>query len=365
MILDKIVPKELVLRHWVRPWRMQLVNGMMLLARSAESEIEGIDVAGIWITEIQHPAYWADERFIPNIVARVRDPYAPRKRVFYDGLPAANVRPYLDDPEYINLTQFSAHDNPSMTEETIANLRRRTPAHLERSLIDGEWGQVEGSAWPQFDPSRSYIDGYEQPKVLPVHLSIDAGNHSHALLYTFDEDRDDAGRFTRLIVLDELPALHVSLATLCARAKERWSEYQNVATISHDPTLRYDETGALAVAYPRAKLVRWYKNDPLFYRASGNMLVRWALKDATKRVRIRFARHLERGGRGGIIDAMLRSQTSPRTGEIVRDDVLDHAHDTLRYAAANVWGRIAPSEQPLGLLQKAKEKEERARNEVH
>ena len=356
-ILDKILPSEVIMRKWLRPWRVQLVNGTMILARSAESEIEGIDVSGLWLTEIQHPSYWADERFVPNIVARCRDPYASHKRIIYDGLPGANVRPYLDDAA-INLTRFATTDNPCMTADVVETLKRSIPAHLEASLIRGEWGQTEGSAWPQFDPSASYVDGYELAKDRPIHIAVDAGNHSHLLVFTYERTRDAHGEYTRLVVLDELPMLHVSLAVLCQRMKEKWPHYKVGAgsTISHDPTLRYDETGALSAAFPGAKLVRWYKSDALYHHDVGNTLVRWALKDASGRIRILFRRHLERGGKGGIVDAMLRSRTSPRTGEIVRDDVLDHAHDTLRYAAAYVWGHIARNEQPRGVDDATKER---------
>ncbi|MCB9655152.1 MAG: hypothetical protein H6729_13600 [Deltaproteobacteria bacterium] len=348
--MDKILPPEIVMRRWLRPWRVQLVNGCMILARSAESEIEGIDVAGLWLTEIQHASYWSDERFVPNIVARCRDPNANFKRIIYDGLPGANVRPYLDDAS-INLTKFATTDNPSMTPDVVETLKRSIPAHLEASLIRGEWGQTEGSAWPQFDLSASYIDNYELAKERPVHIAVDAGNHSHLLVFTYERARDSFGEYTRLVVLDELPMLHVSLAVLCQKMKEKWPHYKvgPGSTVSHDATLRYDETGALSSAFPGAKLVRWYKSDALYHHDVGNTLVRWALKDASGRIRILFRRHLERGGKGGIVDAMLRSRTSPRTGEIVRDDVLDHAHDTLRYAAAYVWGHVAKDEQPRGV----------------
>lgn len=347
-MLDRIIPPELILRKWVRPWRAILVNGCEILARSAESEIEGIDVAGLWLTEIQHPSYWKDERFVPNIIARCRDPHSPFKRVLFDGLPGANVRHFLEVPE-IELTQFASTDNPSMSPEVIAQLRRAIPAHLEASLIRGEWGQIEGSAFPQFDPSKAYFDddGAGLKSDAPANLGVDCGNHSHMLLFRWSKVRDVDGEYTQMDVIDELPMLHKSLAEMAEVAKQKWR--MPISTISHDPTMRYDETSALKRAWPSSSLKVWYKNDPLYYHESGNQLVRWALQDASGRVRIKFARHLERGGRGGIIDALLRSRTSPRTGEIVRDDTLDHAHDTLRYAACHVWGRVAPNEAPRGV----------------
>jgi hypothetical protein len=341
--LEAIVPPELILKRLVQPYRLTLINGCEIHVRSVKSSIEGVNLAAMLLEEITHENYWRDIRTWPNLVSRVRDPLAPQKRIIATGLPGANIRPYFERDD-VELTRFATTDNPAITSDVLAEIRSSCPAGMEETYLSGEWISVEGAVFLQFDV-KTHLTEDPPATAAATHVALDVGNHSHLLFFQAGETRvrgitGQGERSPALFVIDELATLGLSIDDLCTRARVECP--YTIDARSHicvDPTLRRDELATVRKHFPQSRIVQRGQNDPLYYREEGIRLLQWGLKDAFGNVRIRLAKKLE-GSHRGAVYALQNSRRNPRTGQVVRDDVIDHAGDTLRYAASFALGDV-------------------------
>lgn len=350
--LREVLPRELVTREWQRPIpRWRLVNGHEIAFVSAESDFEGEDLCNIWADEFHRPQY-ASGTLWNNMQARLRDKYAPVLSLILTGLPEAGfVRDRLDvdlmtPEESVNrfLRLAGTDDNPTLDEEFVRQLLARVPFGARDAVLRGGWMLQPGAVFSGYDQGRHILPDTEEDPNAPVHLSLDVGNHSAAVL---GQDRPcqvrgitgQSSRSIGLLVVDEVLGEGWSTEDLCRAVKLTPSGHRIVpgrSTIYADPTMRRDEQLAVQRNFPGVHFELRPRTDDFYEIEPGIRHLQAMLRDGLDNTRLWFASRLKHN-RNGVLEALLDARRSPRSGALVKNDRTDHARDALRYL---VQGRL-------------------------
>jgi hypothetical protein len=245
-----------------------------------------------------------------NYVARVRDPLSPRMAILVAGLPEQGwvrdtfeVRPDSRNAS-ARLTVLSGMmDNLYLPKESIETYRANCPAGQEQFFLEGRWRMPEHAIYSRFDSSLHVVSDELRPGVV-THASFDFGERSHVLVY---QQAPYGLLFGAEIHLEgaDTPAQARALREIASR--HQWQIGQG-SVINVDPTAKVEQI-----------------------IEDGIRCVQRALLDSTGVSRVRFSRGLV-GRKHGVIDGIQSYRRNPQTQIPVRDNLRDHALDTLRYA---------------------------------
>lgn len=327
----KCVPRGLLAKQPAKtaPYEMRLKNGHSFLFWSAEAEFEGASLTGVVCDEIAHRSYQQQDKWM-NIVSRVRDPNAPKLTVLVAGLPEQGwvrehfeIRPDSPNAESRRTVLSGMVDNLYLPEESIAAYRANCPAGQEQFFLEGRWRMPEHAIYGRFDSSLHVVD---TPMTGTVHATFDFGERSHVLIGQVRGDELLVGAEIHLEGADT-PAQARALRDLCSQ--RGWSIGAG-STINVDPTAKSEQIKPVRDAFPGARVLQTQRGDSYHEIEDGIRCVQRALMDSTGRVRVRFHRSLV-GHRHGIIDGIQSYRRNPQTQIPIRDNLRDHALDTLRY----------------------------------
>lgn len=340
---EAVCPTALVMRKVRAPWSVELPTGGVVAGKSADGANEGFEGFAFYAEEIQHENYWRDPMLWPNYCARVRDPHAAVRRIIVAGLPqAGNVRGQFDKPG-VHLFHLATAGNPGIDEANMEQIRQACPAGQEEALLGGDWMQPLGAVFPNYNARTHLLPGTAYDPKLPVHLSLDVGNHSNAVLFqarpvTMTGITGQRSKGLGVLVVDEVVTRKKSVEDTCLAVRLSDYELSAGSVICVDPTIRFDERNVIAKYFPGLSIVQLDKNDPYYFVEEGIRLMQAALGDALGNVRIHILENL-RLVRDGCVTALQSAKRHPKTGEVTKDDRTDHARDALRYAVCWALGK--------------------------
>lgn len=347
--LEGVMPPEIILRRRGQPFNdILLRNGHMIELHSAESLPEGQSYVNVWADEIHHTNFTL--RKYLNIQARARDPLARRLSVIVSGLPETGwLRDTFDRPDTARRKTMllATRDNPHIKPEVIAEFLASCPSGQEQALLGGAWMSAMGAIYPQFDPRVHVVDREFDPRI-PVDVSFDVGNFSCVLFaqHITVPIRNVVGQITHgdgLLICGQMLPDNLSVDRICYEIKTRtqFLIIKGGSTICVDPTTDRDELAAIRKHFPGVRIVRRERGDTTFPVKTGIRYVQRALMDALGNVRLFFSRSIA-GAERGIVAAMPRYRWG-ENGEPVKDNLHDHAQDSLRYVVAE----MLPAERRL------------------
>ena len=330
-------------------------DGAPVFLRTAEnvSGYDGLDVGYLVGDELRH---WRKESF-DIAIARVRVP-CPFPQSAFASTPLIGWMEdeFLDKPNremFIAPTSENAHN---LAPGFIENLRQSYSPRLQRAIIDGEFCALFGAVYEMFDGSLTspwIIDWQPTQKDFdrcPVYLALDPGWRRSAWLFIIERGPMD------WVVFDQLMLDNTSDMDAVAKVNMRgypideiWTDPAADATQSSEGTdtimaLRHIEarSSSSRVLYSTGQKARGipFGVDKLRVLLGGY--------DGYPR-RIHFTRALaaaERGQARGIIKDLSAyrypemKEGRPVTDMPLKDGVVDHGNDALRYFAVSRWLRV-------------------------
>lgn len=172
----------------------------------AETKIRGATIAGAYVDEItllpepffvqltgrlsvpgskligttnpDNPAHWFKLRFLDDI---------PREGNTAASIEARGATPLID----WRFHHFTMDDNPGLTEEYKASVKRSFTGLWYRRFILGEWVSAEGAVYDMWDPSEHVVAWDDLPRMTDVYaVGMDYGtqNPTAALILAHGED---------------------------------------------------------------------------------------------------------------------------------------------------------------------------------
>lgn len=339
---------------------IELVNGARIYYGSADrpQSLEGSTVAWIWGDEAR---YFPVETWrILN--ARCREPRAARRCIVLTTTPAMN---WLYEEFVIKATadhddiHCSALDNPYLPEDYVDRLRASFSTTFFEQYVLGEWRALEGVVYPQYDPVKNHR-WWDIDPTMPIHIGVDFGINNPAAV--FAQAHGDrlyiVGEYTPKDITTPEFVLGISrwlrengckpgrvFCDPAGRARNEHSGMRNVELLemegfdvdfARDPVLRSVRYGIDVV---RSRFLNFAGERNLFIT-----------KD--------FAEACQDNPRGII--AMLRAyQFRKGTEDPLKDEIVDHIADALRYLCVGLYG-----ESSAGLIETAFQYQERQKGRV-
>lgn len=348
---DELLPRSLVLKRWSSPQlKIRLINGCDVIFTSCDSDDwQGVSSIGLAADEISFNQYWANPKTYPDMRLRARDPLAKELLLVFSGLPTlGSVRDAFDldglsEAERRNRRTIilGTKQNTFLSSEVRNAKVSRTPSVYAEALLEGRWMPALNALYEAYDESVHLVDDTRIDPRAPVHVGLDVGNQSAAVLGQHCTTPD--GRRGALIIGDVVTRYSSVEATAVAVRESDFGRQilPGHSTICVDPTIRQDEIIALRKIFPGVHILVRPKTDPFYHVDAGTRLVQGALMNAERKASLFFARRLK-GTKRGVIDAILGTRTSDRTGARLKLDTLDHAEDAMRYLVQF----LLPSQEP-------------------
>lgn len=338
--LKQVIPSQLIRKEWSSPGERSILlsNGHLIKMRTWSGSIEGLTVTALWLDEAH---LLDDSQAFANYVARVRDPFARKRKIVVSGIPEFGWLQDLFGPQasYPDswVKHISTYDNTSLREQDIARIAASCSARDAAVYLRGQWTAPDGAVFHAFDASVN-VTSETIDRQQPVDLAMDVGEQGAVVFMQRKPDiiigsAREPG--LRLHVVDELLPDAQSAGQTAQQAKARgWRVVPGQSMIFVDPTTDRDERQAIEAAFPGVQIVRKIGADESKNREYGVRCVNAAFRDSEGRTRLTIARQIGHHRRGLLasIPAMKRSDKS---GKIVKDNRTDHVCDALRYAVAH------------------------------
>lgn len=345
----RLLPSSLLQGEMKQERYLELINGARIYYGSADQPetLEGSNLAWAWGDEAR---YWRKEAW--NIlIARVRDPRAKRLGIVITSTPSmgwlyeefGNDRP--DAESFVMPTAT----NPYLPEGYLDALKRRYSPSLFRQYCNGEWVQLEGAVFDDFDPE-AHVQDLAVVSTLPVHMGLDFGYRKPAVLYFQHLAHCDVHGIDDCIhILDEDMPENLTTGVLAERIirQYRIQNWQR-GTCYCDPagTQVSQEAGFTGIDALEAKgfYVEYTTSPELRRIPCGIDLIRGKLENSLGERSLFFHRRLQGvGHERGILEALLRTaypevkDHKPLPDAPIKDGVYDHALDALRYSLINLF----------------------------
>jgi hypothetical protein len=372
LMLEHVIPSQIrQIRKADREWR--IVNGARIYYGSADrpGSLEGSNVGWAWVDE----ARLISAEAWRTVVGRVRDKAARRSQILVTTTPAMG---WLYD-EFgrgragRDIVFGSTRENArNLGEGYVESLEATYSARVSKALIEGQFVVAEGAVYEDFNRARHLIDFAWTPAWRTV-LSVDFGVRRPSVLLAqlspdvpFALPNGPTLPPRSLVIVDELHPDQTPTVRLVEAIRARWTEVP-LDAVYCDPAgaARDQASGMPSVHALEAGLgVRCRYSTDIEDRwiANGVALVQGALAPTQGAPTLYVARHLaeqrkEAGDRGVV--SMLEGYRYPtsRDGRPVsdvplKDGLLDHVADTLRYLVTGVV-RDASAAQPVTRLLRA------------
>jgi hypothetical protein len=350
--LAGLLPKELILREWksTQHWRIRLVNGHDLIFRSWMSPFEGLSSICTWLDEA-HKLDGPDgpHELWRNISTRATDAKVSRRQTIVTGLPEYGwLSEIFDQPNtreratYLcsMIDNFYLYDENGES-EVIRVLRASTTEEEAEVTIHGRWRKPETVIYYAFS-----LDGNLSPiagdPTRSVDLSLDLGDKGAILVSQniLVWCRDQHGRKYRsagVLIVDEMLPERMSVKDALRNffAAKPWKLTAD-SRVYVDPKADRDElaaireiTGAGSGKPGCPRLVKKQAKEKGYSVEYGHRCVNSAFRDLDRNRRLFIYKGLGRGRRS-LIPALLAHKRKPN-GEPLRDNIVDHVLDALRY----------------------------------
>lgn len=340
----QVLPKDLIKSEHRQQRRIDLVNGSVIWYGSTSdvSTLEGTSLAWFYSDESRFSSL---ESF--NILlARLRCPKARRHVGILTSTPSMG---WLFDQfgkprKGRGLTIASTSENLHLSTDFIQDLKNTYSDSLYASYVDGQFVQLTGGVFPQFDLNKHVKDLVVHRD--PVHVAIDFGYRKPAALYFqfFPWCKEHAAE-NCIHVLDQDMPSNTSTRELSKRclqhyARRGWQRgiaYVDPAGAAKNPVIGWSDIDMLEqdhfeVEYTYDPVQRWIP--------TGIEAIRRKLRNMAGNTSLYFHRRLMDDDRGIIRAIQLAEYPENRGGELkekpIKDGIYDHALDALRYAVVNL-----------------------------
>jgi len=342
-----LLPRQILRREVKSERYIELVNLARIYYGSADrpDTLEGANLAWAWGDEGR---YW-DRVAWEILLARVREPRAKRRSIVMTSTPSMG---WLYDYWGRGMEGYAevaapTEENPYLPPEYIETLRRSYSQDLYRQYVGGEWVHLEGGVFPEFSASSHVQPDLHIPSH-PVHIAFDPGVQRSATLF-FQHHRFCPRHRTEhcIHVLDE--CMLNDMPTVWAEQRWRGKYYEHgwkMGKVYLDAAgdSRSTSTGLSDVAILES--AGWeciWTTDP-FKRAivAGISAIRGKLKPFLGSPSLYFdPRLLLDTSQRGILRSIRESRYpdakgSNRDDQPIKDGILDHVRDALRYAIVNL-----------------------------
>jgi PBSX family phage terminase large subunit len=158
----------------------------------AEKILRGLTLAGAYVDEITV----VSEEFFTQLLGRMSVPGAQLFGTTNPDSPAHWLkRKFLDRLEALpdwRRFHFTLGDNPSLTAEYVASIKREFTGLWYRRFILGEWVQAEGAIYDMWDPARHVVPVDQLPtmdRVLALGVDYGTTNPTRGLIVGVARDR--------------------------------------------------------------------------------------------------------------------------------------------------------------------------------
>lgn len=205
-----------VLRNVILPMQQQFGHGFIRVNRgegivhigkrtvyyvgandeSAYTKIQGLTLAGGYGDE----GTLTPESFFDMFITRLSVPDALAFLTTNPGPPRHYLRTkwLLEPDKGVRGFAFKLHDNPTLTPDFVARMKRSYTGLFYRRYILGEWVAAEGSVFPSFDPDRHVRPALEMPRLFTRHaVGVDYGAANPTAFVLMSWDGDDGRAWVR------------------------------------------------------------------------------------------------------------------------------------------------------------------------
>ena len=347
--LMRVLPEGIVTRERRDPaWDLELANGHLLALRSDAGAIEGLSCCTTIVDEVHKVRAKSD--WI-NYAARARDPLARRTMVVAAGLPVDNgwLREEVDRPGDITRRTILMRtaDNTALSPEYIATLLSRCSERERKTYLGAEWQTHEGAIYGDFSASvhvvRRPIDRSQ-----PIHLGLDAGHRGAVIVGQMVSDG--------LLIVDEILPDSASAEDAVRQTLRRgWRLAPSFpgrlgSTICVDPKVSDDQRLGIQRACAEhglssVAIIQRQRGDPAEAVDYGIRAVQAALLSVSGETKLRISADIVPTERS-ILTGIPKYRWDPRTRQPIKDNVIDHALDALRYLVC----QCLPSCHPVSVV---------------
>lgn len=351
--IKALLPSDLILRETKgQQWELLLANGHLIKFRTVKGALEGASACGVWLDEAHKIP--SEEIFL-NYQMRASDALGRRFLVLVSGLPESGwLQETFDrgdasaeDRQRLVLFARTA-DNVYNPPHVIPQFRRSVSKKTAIKYLEGRWMPKESAVYFEYD-TRVHLTDDAGDRRRFVHLGIDIGNKACVL---FLQERvvhlkqangrpmvDGSNRpmtALALHVVDEILPEQMSTKQAMREAQARgWVIDPRQSCIFVDPTTRADEFDSIRSVFgDEIRIVRKFRGKLEEKVEYGVDCVNAALMDCDNNVRLTFYRGLPRDARS--ILTVITKYHRGGNGKPVRDDIVDHACDALRYPVADL-----------------------------
>jgi len=349
--LRQAIPRPLIARERKSDRAIDLVNGSTIYYGSADNpgSLEGTNLAWAWLDEarlMSHEAYRI-------VTGRIRERAARRRQLVVTTTPQMG---WLYDefcrglPERQLITASTRENAANLGAGYVEGLERALPKRLARAFIEGEFTLGTAAVYGEFDAARHVVDFTPSP-VHETVLGIDFGVNSPSVIVAQVLAHDvwtphatlPAGA---IVIVDEVHPdqtptrwlfKHVQAMPAAALARRAYVDPAGKGRDQASGMSSVDVLRSTLNVEPR------YSEDPEErHIPNGVMLVQTALAPTAGPPMLYVARSVaDREQRRGVMQVFRGYRYDERDGvqksDIpVKDGVVDHAADALRYLVCGV-----------------------------
>lgn len=340
-----LCPRELILRTWESPqnFRIRLVNGHDVIFRQWKGKVEGLSACCVWLDEAQKlDGPDGPQKLWKNFLMRASDPRAKRRCVIATGLPEYGwLSEIFDLPNTEDRITIlcSLRQNQYLTDDVIRGLFAATTKEEAEVVIEGKWRKPESVIYYAFAFGQNTTD-YAGDRSKPVHISIDLGDKGAIVVGQNITVicKDHLGKTYRdkgLVIVDEIlpdnKSVKDALRDFVAEGKWHLGPGSRVYV---DPKADRDELAAIREVLGAGerggpKIVKKPPKEEGYSIDYGHRCANAAFRDYHGNVRLFIYSGLGRSKRS-LIPGLLSHKRKPN-GHPLRDNIVDHVLDSLRY----------------------------------
>ena len=336
------LPKGLIRKESKGERFIELHNRSRIYYGSTDrpNTLEGSNLSWAWLDE----ARFADLQAFEILLGRIRCPNASRLQLILTTTPEMNWiydefgKGKKDRGLYIGRTDENTKLDPSF----IDNLKATLSPQAYKLYAEGGFVTLSGGVFPDFDMNIHCCEIQHDPSI-PVDMAIDFGFRKPAVLFCQTIPKCHQHKaFDCLHVLDELmpdntPTVRLTSAILKYLRRKGWRGTKCYV----DPAGRAKNVvhgiSDVDVMEAHGLSCVWTMNPQDRNINNGIELIRSKLKNMHGGSSLFISRHLIENKRG-LVRALLMSKypkLSSGSNEPIKDGLVDHARDCLRYYCVN------------------------------
>ena len=347
----QILPKQFIKEEHKQERRITLVNGANVWYGSTDQPytLEGVNLSWFWCDE----ARYTSKESYEILLARLRCPKAKKHSGILTSTPSMG---YLYDEfgsrlnQERGLTIASTSENHHLPQQFIDDLKESYSESLYASYVDGQFVQLTGGVFPNFD-TNLHVKTLANNSKAPVHVAIDFGYRRPAAIffqyfpYCHQHNVEHCIHCLDELTPDNTPTSKLSKLCKAHIMRNNWTRgtaYVDPAGAAKSPVVGWSDIDVLESDLWRVE----FTHDPtLRHIPHGIEMIRKKLKNMAGKTSLYFDKKLL-GNKRGIIRAIQLTEYPEKKGEISekpnKDGLYDHSLDALRYAVVNLEPSTGP-----------------------